>query len=117
MRASVLGPVLRAYDLDAARTRFDHQRRPLQGTDIVTRGFNGDLARWRLPKVPSSQDLVRMIGRMVPRLPFRFDEDSGRLASKIKARRYGQHTQLASKICCKTAMSQNQHRRLVDQSP
>jgi hypothetical protein len=32
--------------------------------------------------VPSSQDLVRMIGRVAPCLPFRFDEDSGRLVKQ-----------------------------------
>jgi WD40 repeat protein/serine/threonine protein kinase len=66
-----------------------------EGIDIVTRGFNGELARWRLPKVPASQDLVRMIGRVVPCLPFRFDEDTGRLVKQDQE--------------CKTAMDSTPH--------
>jgi hypothetical protein len=53
-----------------------------EGTDIVTRGFTGEMARWKLSKVPSSQDLVRMIGRMVRCLPIRFEEDTGGLVKQ-----------------------------------
>jgi WD40 repeat protein len=53
-----------------------------EGTDIVTRGFTGEMARWKLSKVPSSQDLVRMIGRVVRCLPMRFDEDTGGLVEQ-----------------------------------
>jgi WD40 repeat protein len=52
------------------------------GTDLVTHDFTGEISRWTLPKVPSSQDLVRRMGRIVRCLPFRLDEDTSGLVEQ-----------------------------------
>jgi WD40 repeat protein len=46
-----------------------------EGTDLVTRGFTGEIARWRL-STPPFAELDRMVDRVVRCLPLRFDDET-----------------------------------------
>lgn len=53
------------------------------GEDLITRGFAGDLARWRIPPVPSTLESLRSIDRVLGCLPARLDEASGGLIDQV----------------------------------
>jgi WD40 repeat protein len=81
--------VLRFWDASSARmiwTLRTHGVRlsgvHFEGTDIVTRGFAGELARWKLSNLPSSPDLVRAVDRIARCLPLRFDDETGGLVEQ-----------------------------------
>lgn len=42
-----------------------------EGSDIVTRGFTGEIARWRLPPLPTAPELARTVERAIRCLPLR----------------------------------------------
>jgi WD40 repeat protein len=46
-----------------------------EGADLVTRAFDGEIARWKLPAPPSSE-LNLTIDRIVRCLPLRFDDET-----------------------------------------
>jgi WD40 repeat protein len=76
--------VLRFWDMSSARMIWSlraHQS-PVagvhfEGTDIVTRGFTGELARWGLR--PWSPELVLTVDGILRCLPLRFDDETGSL--------------------------------------
>ncbi|HSR98371.1 MAG TPA: hypothetical protein VLM79_15040 [Kofleriaceae bacterium] len=49
-----------------------------EGNDIVTRGFTGEISKWRIPEPPPQE----AIERIVRCLPLRFDEESGDLVEQ-----------------------------------
>jgi WD40 repeat protein len=59
---------LKAHQAAVGGLHFD-------GTDLVTRGFAGEIARWRL-LTPPSGELDRMVDRVVRCLPLRFDDET-----------------------------------------
>jgi WD40 repeat protein len=76
---------LRFWDVSSARmiwTLPAHQSAiagvHFEGTDIVTRGFTGEVARWKLPSPPSPSS----VDRLVACLPLRFDDDAGNLVEQ-----------------------------------
>jgi WD40 repeat protein len=68
---------LRAHRKTIVAMHFD-------GSDLLTRSREGELARWRLPQLQSSQELMRGIDRVLRCLPVRFDETSGGLAEQAQ---------------------------------
>ena len=81
--------VLRFWDAPSGRmiwTLRAHQSAitglHFEGSDLVTRSFTGEVARWSLAKPPPSQDFVGMIDRYLRCLPMRFDEDTGGLVEQ-----------------------------------
>jgi WD40 repeat protein len=46
------------------------------GSAIVTHALNGEIARWELPKLPSSRELGLTLERIVRCLPVRFDDET-----------------------------------------
>lgn len=64
--------MLPAHHTQIVGIRFDED-------DIVTRGFTGGLARWRLPKLPDFAKTVEGIARCIP---LRLDDASGRLVEQ-----------------------------------
>jgi WD40 repeat protein/serine/threonine protein kinase len=50
-----------------------------EGTDLVTRGFQGEVSRWALPALPSAA----VIERVLRCLPLRFDEKVGALVEQV----------------------------------
>jgi hypothetical protein len=69
--------ILTAED-GGAMTRDRHCRH-FEGSDIVTRGFTGEIARWSLP---SSPDLARTVDHLARCLPLRLDDDTGDLVEQ-----------------------------------
>jgi WD40 repeat protein len=53
-----------------------------EGTDIVTRSCTGEISRWTLARLASSQDAVRSFDRIIRCLPLRFDEETGGLVEQ-----------------------------------
>jgi WD40 repeat protein len=81
---------LRFWDLASGRLMWSLQahRGPVNairfdGDDLVTRGFDGDLARWRIPAVPPPPEFVRGIDRVLSCLPVQFDGRSGDLIDQV----------------------------------
>jgi WD40 repeat protein len=66
---------LQAHRQYVMAVRFD-------GSDLLTRGVDGDLARWRLPPLPSEADFVRGLDPVLRCLPTRFDDASGDLVEQ-----------------------------------
>jgi WD40 repeat protein len=62
---------LRAHMIGVAGVHFE-------GTDIVTRGFTGEISRWNVSKLPSQA----MIERCVRCQPLAFDENTGGLVEQ-----------------------------------
>jgi WD40 repeat protein len=81
--------VLRFWDAPSGRmiwTLRAHQSAitglHFEGSDLVTRSFTGEVARWSLARPPPSQDFVGTIDRYLRCLPLRFDEDTGGLVEQ-----------------------------------
>ncbi len=81
--------VLRFWDISSGRmiwTLRAHQSAitgiHFEGSDIVTRSFTGEVARWSLGKPLSSEDFVGMLDRYLRCLPLRFDADIGGLVEQ-----------------------------------
>jgi WD40 repeat protein len=79
---------LRFWDVASGRMMWSLQahRSPVigirfDGDDLITRGFAGDLARWRIP--PSPPEFLRGIDHILRCLPVRFDETSGDLIDQV----------------------------------
>ncbi|HEX7843031.1 MAG TPA: WD40 repeat domain-containing protein, partial [Kofleriaceae bacterium] len=78
--------VLRFWDASSARmlwTLRAHSSRiagvHFEGTDLVTRGFTGEIARWRMSSPP---DLAHTVDGIVRCLPLHFDEETGGLVEQ-----------------------------------
>jgi WD40 repeat protein len=78
--------VLRFWDVQSARMLWflpAHDARiagvHFENTDIVTRGFTGEIARWALPSQP---DLARIADDIIRCLPVRYDDDTGGLVEQ-----------------------------------
>jgi WD40 repeat protein len=74
--------VLRFWDTSSGRVLWTlkaHQAAVaglhFEGTDLVTRDFTGEIARWRL-STPSSAELDRMVDRIVRCLALHFDDET-----------------------------------------
>ena len=63
---------LRVHEAPVAGVHFE-------GSDVVTQGFTGEIARWTLP--PPPQDLITIDG-IARCLPLRFDEETGGLVEQ-----------------------------------
>jgi hypothetical protein len=50
-----------------------------EGSDIVVRGFTGEISRWTLPRRPLSPDEFQRIDDITRCLPLRLDEGTGSL--------------------------------------
>jgi len=64
-----------------------------EGTSLISRGFNGDMARWELPQPSRSADWLDRFDRLVRCAPVRFDAATGGLVTQ--------------KPSCSTAQSQS----------
>jgi WD40 repeat protein len=53
-----------------------------EGDAIVTRGFTGEIARWRVSKPSSLRDLLQKVRRLIGCIPLRFDEGTGGLVAQ-----------------------------------
>jgi WD40 repeat protein/serine/threonine protein kinase len=78
--------VLRFWDVKAGRMIWSLSAHKssiggvhFEGTDIVTRSFEGEISRWRLAQPSASQDFTKMIERYIRCLPQNFDEKTGEL--------------------------------------
>ena len=67
------------WTLRATQTRAEGVR--FAGEDVVTRGFTGELARWRLPSL-TAPELSRTVERALRCLPLRVDDDIGDLVEQ-----------------------------------
>jgi WD40 repeat protein len=56
-----------------------------EGDDLVTRGFTGEIYRWRIPTPASSPEFARRLDRVLRCLPVRFDEATGGLVAQRPA--------------------------------
>jgi WD40 repeat protein len=79
--------VLRFWEVSTTRMIWSlrtHESRVagihFEGTDIVTRGFTGEIARWTLPSSSSSA----LIDHITGCLPLRFDEETGGLVEQAR---------------------------------
>ena len=60
---------------------LDPEARSVLERLIVTRGFTGELARWRLPSL-TAPELARTVERALRCLPLRVDDDTGDLVEQ-----------------------------------
>jgi len=75
--------VLRFWDLASGRKLWNLEMR-FDGADLVTRGFEGEFARWHIPPPPSPAEFARGLERVLACLPAKFDERTGNLADQTQ---------------------------------